>query len=128
MGWCTAGEKIVGARSGSGTNLFVTAEEQERARVEALGLDEHTTRVVAALVGQLRAELDRTWRGRLDRAIARQHELRAERDRAEALVAKAEEVATARCYLPPKRRVPRFVMSGREVLRAIGALERYTGG
>jgi hypothetical protein len=108
-----------GHQRGVSEDLDEEYTPKEWARAQALGLDAEHTEKVAALLAQVRREVTKTWVDRLDHAVARQRELRLQRDEAEAQVARVAAVAQCPSYLHPESLVPRFVMRGSEVLRAL---------
>ncbi len=101
-------------------------------RLGQLGLLPADLERVTELLVQVRAETTTAYVKKLDRAVELLREARGERDRVigvcavlQARLDKVEEVATARDYMPPYRRVPRFTLPGAEVLIALGVYGRY---
>lgn len=92
----------------------------DRARAATLGLDPEATEKVAVMLADVRRDLTAVWVGRVDRALVLERELRAQRDDAEARLARVERIVTAPSYIHKGQRDARFVVAGREVLRALG--------
>lgn len=109
---------------GSGTNNSVAIDVDdgcsELAKAEVLGLDVAVTERVAALLVEARREEARAWEARLERALALQRELRTQRDEAEARLRAVEACVLAPSYMRKGKFDPRFVVSGREILRVLG--------